>query len=79
TCSLLNPRLRPGCLVVASKGIMGCYHDYTYFDGSIEDGASIKGTSPYIITRPCAPDPELSSLIVQKVAKSIDDPSLLYT
>ncbi|PFH35782.1 phosphorylase family protein [Besnoitia besnoiti] len=79
TCSLLNPRLRPGCLVVATKGIMGCYNDYTFFDGSMEDGARVKGLSPYVITRPCAPDPELSARIVENVSKAIDDPALLHT
>nr|CEL69253.1 TPA: Uridine phosphorylase, related [Neospora caninum Liverpool] len=78
TCSLLNPRLRPGCLVVATKGVMGCYNDYTYFDGSMEDGARLKGISPYVITRPCAPDPDLSSRIAENISKAIDDPSLLH-
>ncbi|KFG58043.1 phosphorylase family protein [Toxoplasma gondii RUB] len=78
TCSLLNPRLRPGCLVVATKGVMGCYNDYTFFDGSMEDGACLKGVSPYVITRPCAPDHELSNRIVENISKAVDDPSLLH-
>ncbi|CBZ54540.1 Uridine phosphorylase, related [Neospora caninum Liverpool] len=36
------------------------------------------GISPYVITRPCAPDPDLSSRIAENISKAIDDPSLLH-
>ncbi|CDI82629.1 uridine phosphorylase, putative [Eimeria praecox] len=68
TCTLLDQDLRPGSIVVATPGSLGCYTNYAFFDGTAADYSRTQEMKPYIITRPCAADPELSRLIYRHVA-----------
>ncbi|KAL8448249.1 hypothetical protein Emag_004017 [Eimeria magna] len=73
TCTLLDQELRPGSIVVASQGSLGCYTNYAYFDGTAVDNLRTQELRPYTITRPCAADPELSRLIFRHAAALAPD------
>ncbi|KAL8435792.1 hypothetical protein ACSSS7_002169 [Eimeria intestinalis] len=66
TCTLLDQELRPGSIVVASQGSLGCYTNYAYFDGTAVENLRTQELRPYTITRPCAADPELSRWAVEQ-------------
>lgn len=68
TCTLLDQEMRPGSIVIASPGSLGCYTNYAYFDGTAVEYSRTQELKPYIITRPCAADPELSRLIYRHAA-----------
>ncbi|XP_026191948.1 uncharacterized protein LOC34618426 [Cyclospora cayetanensis] len=76
TCTLLDQDLRPGSIVVATAGSLGCYTNYAYFDGTAVEYSRTQDLKPYTITRPCAADPELSRLIYRHVAAH--DPDLVF-
>lgn len=76
TCTLLDQEMRPGSIVVASPGSLGCYTNYAYFDGTAVEYSRTQEMKPYIITRTCAADPELSRLIYRHVASQ--DPDSVY-
>ncbi|KAL8449031.1 hypothetical protein Emed_003383 [Eimeria media] len=73
TCTLLDQELRPGSIVVASQGSLGCYTNYAYFDGTAVENLRTQELRPYTITRPCAADPELSRLIYRHAASLAPD------
>ncbi|KAL8427595.1 hypothetical protein Efla_005770 [Eimeria flavescens] len=73
TCTLLDQELRPGSIVVASQGSLGCYTNYAYFDGTAAEYSRTQELKPYTITRPCAADPELSRLIYRHAAAQAPD------
>ncbi|CDJ67161.1 uridine phosphorylase, putative [Eimeria necatrix] len=73
TCTLLDQDLRPGSIVVATPGSLGCYTNYAYFDGTATDYSRTQEMKPYVVTRPCAADPELSRLIYRHIASHDPD------
>lgn len=73
TCALLDQELRPGSIVVANPGSLGCYTNYAYFDGTAVEYSRAQELKPYTITRPCAADPELSRLIYRHAASQDSD------
>lgn len=43
TCTLLDQELKPGSIVVASPGSLGCYTNYAYFDGTAVEYSRTEG------------------------------------
>lgn len=43
TCALLDQELRPGSIVVANPGSLGCYTNYAYFDGTAVEYSRAQG------------------------------------
>lgn len=51
TCTLLDQDLRPGSIVVATPGSLGCYTNYAYFDGTATDYSRTQG-GPTLALKP---------------------------
>eukprot|EP00922_Rhytidocystis_sp_ex-Travisia-forbesii_P029917 GHVS01043876.1.p1 GENE.GHVS01043876.1~~GHVS01043876.1.p1 ORF type:complete len:307 (+),score=43.85 GHVS01043876.1:97-1017(+) len=77
TCGILDPKVLPGTVMVATEGSSYVYRNYAYFDGCLNDDTQDgkkAGVKPYLITKPVPGDAGLTALMLKHL-KGLDMPT----